>query len=65
MKEYQQRVVGELNELESKTIALNRFVSSYSTFLDLEKDEQERLKIQLDTMWLYVEILRERIAAFK
>lgn len=65
MKEFQQRVIDELSELEVKTLALNDFVSSYSTFLDLEKDEQERLKLQLDTMWLYVEILRERIAYFK
>ena len=65
MKEFQQRVTNELSELKNKTDMLNDFVGYNPEFLKIDKDEQERLRLQLDIMWQYVEILRERIAAFR
>jgi len=64
MKDFQQRVIDELNELEEKANSLNEFIAYSDLFLGLDSKEQERLRLQLDIMWQYVEILRERIAAF-
>jgi len=64
MQEHQQRVVKEKQELDSKAKALSDFIGTSQTFVNIDKDEQERLKIQNDIMWQYSEILGQRIAAF-
>ena len=61
---HQQRAVEEKAELLKKTLALNDFIGVNPIFMTLPADEQERMKIQLDIMWQYVEILASRINAF-
>ena len=62
---HQQRVIDEKTELDAKAKKLSAFISESPIFLDLDEDEQERMKVQNDLMWQYSEILGDRIAAFK
>ena len=62
---HQQRVVDERNSLYDKTIKLNEFVGSSGIFENLEISDQEDLKIQLDIMFQYLEVLDKRIKKFK
>jgi len=62
---YQQRVIDEKAELDAKAKALSEFIGLSPLFDSIDKDEQERLKLQNDVMWTYSTILGERIAAFK
>jgi hypothetical protein len=64
MSPHQQRVIDEKAELTKKTLALNDFIGVNPIFMTLPTDEQERMKVQLDIMWQYVEILEARINAF-
>jgi len=64
MKDYQQRVIDEKNELDLKGVALSNFISLNPEFLKFAPEEQERMKVQNDIMWQYSEILGARIAAF-
>lgn len=61
----QQRVIDEKAELDAKAKALSEFIGLSPLFDSIDKDEQERLKLQNDVMWTYSTILGERIAAFK
>lgn len=65
LKPHQARVVAEKDELCKKTQALSEFIALSETFDTLDPAEQERLKVQNDIMWQYVEVLVARIAAFK
>ena len=64
MEDYQQRVVDEKNELDTKAKALSEFIGDSDVFETIAPDEQERMKLQSDIMWQYSEILGARIAAF-
>jgi hypothetical protein len=64
MEPHQQRVVEEQKELETKTVALHKFILESPIFGKLASEEQERLKRQYSVMVEYNEILNERIAAF-
>lgn len=64
MPEYQQRVIGEKIELDTKINALKTFRGS-EQFKAIDKDEQGRLIDQLQTMKEYSQILAERILCFK
>ena len=64
MRDHEQRVVIEKNELDAKATALSDFIGLNKMFEALPDDEQERLKEQNDIMWQYSEILGKRIAAF-
>ena len=64
MQEYQQRVVDEKNELDTKAKALSDFIGNSPMFETLDTDEQERMKLQNDIMWQYSEVLGLRIEAF-
>lgn len=64
MPEYQQRVIGEKIELDTKINALKTFKGS-EQFKAIDKDEQERLTRQLDLMNQYKYVLVERILNFK
>jgi hypothetical protein len=64
LEAYQQRVVDELIELNSKAINLTIFRNSDS-FNQVDSEEQKRLIKQLDIMQSYREILNERINNFK
>ena len=61
---YQQRVVDEKTELDSKHRKLIEFIEESSTFPRLPEDEQNRLRRQKDCMRNYSDVLGERISAF-
>jgi septum formation inhibitor MinC len=61
---HQQRVIDEKAELDAKATKLSDFIGNSPTFLTLDPEEQERMKVQNDIMWQYSEILGRRIAAF-
>jgi hypothetical protein len=60
---YQERVVQELKELDSKIEKLTVFLGNI-LFPTLPKDEQARMRRQLNVMTEYQSILRERIKHF-
>lgn len=64
MHPYQQRVIDEKTELDTKAKALSEFIGNSPIFETLDPAEQERLKEQNDVMWQYSEILGTRIVAF-
>lgn len=63
MKDFQQRVVNEKNELDFKIEALTDFIGA-SVFPGLNSEEQKRLKRQCKVMMEYSDILNDRISAF-
>ena len=63
MKPYQQRVVDEKAELDSKLDKLNAFFPT-DLFAQLKPNEQERLYLQASVMQKYSNILGERIEDF-
>ena len=64
MKDYQQRVVDEQVELNTKIGKLLVFLGS-SKFHDLSIDEQARMQRQYSAMQKYSDVLAERITAFQ
>lgn len=64
MQPFQQRVVDEKKALEDNLLKLKTFCEG-STFSELDGDECERLERQRFYMEGYVEVLEERINAFK
>jgi len=64
MKEYQQKVIEEKNELNEKIKNLTHFIAYSDTFPDLHEDERVRLRWQLLYMEKYVTILIDRINNF-
>lgn len=60
---HQQRVLGEQAALAVKISGLDDFIQS-PAFLFIPSAEQHRLKIQLDAMRIYNDVLVGRIAAF-
>lgn len=63
MKEYQERVVAEKNELDGKIQKLIKFMGS-TQFEDIDIKERERLIRQGEVMQLYSNILNGRINSF-
>lgn len=61
--DYKNRVVDEKIELAKKYQKLSRFMFS-SAYEGLDISEQDRLKIQLEIMDKYLDILDERIKNF-
>lgn len=65
MQAHQLRVVEEKKELDERIEALYDFIVVFQGFFEtLPKDEQGRLKRQLEIMKQYSEILEERIKHF-
>jgi len=64
MKDYQQRVVAEKNELDAKIVKLRTFLIG-DTFKSLPDGEPERMRRQLSLMERYSAVLGERIGAFR
>lgn len=60
---HQQRVLGERAALAVKLSALTGFLKS-PMFQAVPAHEQQRLKIQVDAMNIYHDVLMDRIAAF-
>lgn len=60
---YQSRVVTEFTELETKCNALYMFLAT-KTFEELNKYEQDLLKMQYYAMQVYLGILEKRIEKF-
>jgi len=65
MRDYQQRVIEEKKELDEKARGLSNFIGLNKEFLGIDKNSQELMKEQCETMWEYSEILGKRIALFK
>lgn len=63
MQPYQQRVLEEKSELDTKIKALENF-SQAAAFANVPEAEQRRMLRQLVVMQDYSRILGERIAAF-
>lgn len=61
---FQERVIQERNELETKINALTLFSTS-KTYAALTETEQQNLRSQLNVMAHYSAILADRIAGFK
>lgn len=62
---HQQRVVEERSELSEKATKLNDFIGNNPLFQKIESDdEKEDLKVQLDIMYQYIEVLDRRINRF-
>ena len=64
LQPHQQRVVTELDELKTRTMALGVFLQS-TIFQGLDPQEQSRLDRQWRVMQQYGQILSERIEAFQ
>ena len=64
LQPHQQRVVDEKADLHEKANALSQFIGHSPIFAKLDTAEQERLKLQNDLMWQYLEVLTERVTAF-
>lgn len=65
MEDFQQKVIDEKTELDSKITKLRYFVMiDNDTFKELPKREQRLLKDQLNAMNYYSSILKERIKGF-
>lgn len=64
LQPHQQRVIEEYNDLKSKTSKLNAFILDNPTFLTLEKEEQNELKVQYEAMCTYQDALDRRIKRF-
>lgn len=60
----QQRVITEKSDLDEKIGKLKTFIDS-SLFINIDFEEQDRLRRQLVAMEEYSGILSERISAFK
>lgn len=63
MESFQQRVIEEEKDLGGKIDRLRGFFHN-SAFLKLPTDEQERMKLQLQHMLDYNDVLAQRIKAF-
>lgn len=64
MQEWQQRVVDEANELDSKLQKLELFINTNPNFKNLNPYEAQRLKDQHYYMTKYSEVLHSRIVHF-
>jgi len=64
LQPHQQRVVDERFELNDKATKLNDFIGNNPLFENIASDEQEDLKVQLDIMFQYIEVLDRRILRF-
>lgn len=64
MEDYQIRVIDEWKELGERIDRLTKFMYS-PKFLKVKKDEQVRLRLQMNVMLNYSEILSDRIKNFK
>lgn len=60
---WQERVIDERNELETRLYLLNKFMTS-SKFQDIPYDDQVRLQKQKDAMTVYAQALADRIVNF-
>ena len=64
VEDYQERVVAEKKELDERLKKLTAFIIS-SKFNDLTFAEQKRMSKQKSIMFLYSDVLGERIAVFQ
>lgn len=61
---HQQRVVEEYKELKERHSKLWDFIMENPIYLTLPDEEKSDLKIQLDAMATYVDVLQRRINRF-
>jgi hypothetical protein len=65
MEPHQERVVAEYREASARLQRLSEFIKLNPVFATLPLAECRRLVRQQTYMFLYVEVLNERIEAFK
>lgn len=65
MKEYQQRVIDELAQLNEKRDKLRGFIQNPKKFNELDEEDQSLLVGQFNLMTQYADILKRRIARFE
>ena len=63
MKEWEQKVINEKEELVEKTTKLDEFINSNFAFDDLYLRDKALLRTQLDIMKAYIAILDARIVS--
>lgn len=61
---HQQRVVVEFEELKDRTSKLGAFILDNPIYLELDDEEKKDMKIQYNTMCIYVDVLERRIQRF-
>jgi hypothetical protein len=61
---WQQRLLDEKEQLEQRLRKLVVFIHTDSEFKKLTEKDQNLLRKQMDAMTCYLEILKERVAAF-
>ena len=64
LQPWQQRLIDEKNELDERVTKLSIFVES-PAFKEVDRDEQRRLRIQLELMLELQVVLLARIRAFQ
>ncbi len=64
MKPYQQRVIDEKSDLESRIDKLSTFIESDVFVFEVDQEQQDLLLIQLSTMRSYNLILDLRVQKF-
>lgn len=63
MKDFQERMIKEYDELNQKLTNLHKFIGS-DTWMSLKTNEQNLLQQQEAAMGLYLFVLNERISMF-
>ena len=63
MEEYQKRVVQEKEELDERIMKLKRFINNVPAF-GVDSDDMSLLRMQLNAMRRYSDILGDRIERF-
>ncbi len=58
-------LIQEVNEQIKKATTLSNFIGHDYRFERLDIAEQERLKVQNDNLWAYIESLQARLEAYK
>lgn len=64
MEPHQLRVIEERDELKEKADKLSAFIGT-ALFMDIEKEERDKLHEQLTVVNVYLSILNDRIDNFK
>jgi hypothetical protein len=65
MRDWQERVIDEKNDLDEKIPKLELFINKSDTFQKLGDDYQELMREQLTVMRTYSGILKKRIENFQ
>ena len=54
-----------VNDLKLEAIGLSNYIGHSNDFIKLNPIEQERLKVQNDALWFYIDSLQSRLDAYQ